>query len=177
MMADLERLVSLVHRQLGRKRIWLTSTATGRIRQIFTSASPKAQARHVASAARRVEQARFVDMLIFFLVRDDAADDGWQSGFTTADGVKKPAYTAFRFPLERTSRSGAVVGLWGQVRPRAGPQSYRLRILRERRLELARRHASTNARGVLSVRVRVAAGSVVQLWSVRDRAASLSIRV
>ena len=79
-------------------------------------------------------------MLIFFLVRDDEADDGWQSGFTTADGVKKPAYTAFRFPLVRTSRSGAVVGLWGQIRPRTGPQSYRLRILRERRLELARRH-------------------------------------
>ena len=177
-MADVERLVTLVHRHLGRKRIWLTEYGyQTNPPDLFLGVSPNTHAQHVASAARRVELAPFVDMLIFFLVRDDEADDGWQSGFTTTDGVKKPAYTAFRFPLVRTSRSGAVVGLWGQIRPRSGPQSYRLRILRGGGWSWLGGTRVTNARGVLSVRVRVPAGSVVQLWSVRDRTASLSIRV
>jgi len=177
-MADLERLVTLVHQQLGRKRIWVTEYGyQTNPPDLFLGVSPTRQAAHVASAARRVEAARSVDMLIFFLVRDDEADDGWQSGFTTADGVKKPAYDAFRFPLVRTSRSGAVVRLWGQIRPRTGPQHYRLRILRSSGWVWLGGTGTTNARGVLSVAIRVPAGSVVQLWSLRDRAAGPAVRV
>ena len=144
---------------------------------MFLGVPPTTHAQHVASAARRVELARFVDMLIFFLVRDDEADDGWQSGFTTVDGLKKPAYDAFRFPLVRTSRSGSVVRLWGQIRPRTGPQKYRLRILRSGGWSWLGGTRVTNARGVLSVTIRVPAGSVVQLWSNRDRAAGSAVRV
>lgn len=177
-MADLERLVELVHANLGRKRIWLTEFGyQTNPPDLYLGVSPTMQARHVESSARRVQLARFVDMLIFFLVRDDAADEGWQSGFTTADGAKKPSYTSFRFPLVRTSRRGDLVGLWGQIRPRAGPQPYRLRILRSGRWSWLGGTRVTNARGVLSVQVRVPAESVVQLWSPRDGAASLSLRV
>ena len=177
-MADLERLVALVHANLGQKRIWLTEFGyQTNPPDLFLGVSPTTQARHIASAARRVELARSVDMLIFFLVRDDAADDGWQSGFTTADGVRKPAYTAFRFPLVRTSRNGDRVGLWGQIRPRSGRQPYRIRILRSGRWSWLGGVRSTDARGVLSVAVRAPAGSLVQLWSVRDGAASLSLPV
>ena len=117
-MADLERLVALVHANLGQKRIWLTEFGyQTNPPDLFLGVSPTKQARHIASAARRVELARSVDMLIFFLVRDDAADEGWQSGFTTVDGVKKPAYTAFRFPLVRTSRHGDRVGSGGRSGP------------------------------------------------------------
>ncbi len=177
-MADLERLVKLVHANLGRKRIWLTEYGyQTNPPDLYLGVSPTVQALHVASATRRVQTAPFVDLLIFFLVRDDAADEGWQSGFTTADGVKKPAYTAFRFPFVRTSRRGELVGLWGQVKPRAGPQPYRLRILRSGRWSWLGGTRLTDARGVLSVKVRLPSGSVVQLWSPRDRAASLSLRV
>jgi hypothetical protein len=177
-MADLERLVQLVHSNLGQKRIWLTEFGyQTNPPDLFLGVSPTTHAQHVASAARRVQLARSVDMLIFFLVRDDAADDGWQSGFTTADGVKKPAYTAFRFPLLRTGRRGDAVTLWGQVRPRAGPQPYRIRIWRSGGWSWLGGTRLTSAQGVLSVTVRAPAGSLVQLWSVRDGAASLSLRV
>ena len=177
-MADLERLVALVHANLGRKRIWLTEFGyqTNPPDRLL-GVSPTTHARHVASAARRVETAPFVDMLIFFLVRDDAADDGWQSGFTTTDGVKKPAYTAFRFPLLSSARRGGEVDLWGQIRPRAGPQPYRIRIWRNGQWSWLGATRLTNAHGVLSVTVRAPVGALVQLWSPRDGAPSLSLRV
>ena len=90
-MADLERLVTLVHKNLGRKRIWLTEFGyQTNPPDTFLGVSPTKQAEYVASAARRAQLAPFVDMLIYFLVRDDAASEGWQSGLTTVSGVKKP---------------------------------------------------------------------------------------
>jgi hypothetical protein len=177
-MADLERLVNLVHKNIGRKRIWLTEFGyQTNPPDIFLGVSPTKQAEYVASAARRVQAAPFVDLLIYFLVRDDAANEGWQSGLTTVNGVKKPAYTAFRFPLVKTSRSGSVVRLWGQIRPGSGAQSYRLRIYRGDAWSWLGGTRVTDARGVLSVQVRAPAGSLVQLYSVRDRAPSLAVRV
>ncbi len=73
---------------------------------MFLGVSPDKQAAYVASAARRVELAPSVDMLIYFLVRDDAAAEGWQSGFFDVDGNPKPSYTALRFPLERRLQAG-----------------------------------------------------------------------
>ena len=38
-----------------------------------------------------------IDMMIWFLVRDEARiGNGWQSGFYTASGRRKPSFTAFR---------------------------------------------------------------------------------
>ncbi|MGH3077263.1 MAG: hypothetical protein ACRDPZ_03675, partial [Gaiellaceae bacterium] len=177
-MADLERLVALVHKNIGRKRIWLTEFGyQTNPPDLFLGVSPTTQAQHIANASRRVQLARSVDMLIFFLVRDDTEDGGWQSGLTTADGVKKPAYTAFRFPFVRTSSNGGLVRLWGQIRPRSGPQPYRIRVLRDGRWSWLGGTHVTGARGVLTVTVRAPAGTLVQLWSVRDGVASLSVRV
>jgi hypothetical protein len=37
-----------------------------------------------------------IDMLLWFLVRDEAnVPSGWQSGLTTVTGKKKPAWNAF----------------------------------------------------------------------------------
>jgi hypothetical protein len=177
-MADLERLVQLVHRNIGRKRIWLTEFGyQTNPPDIFLGVSPTKQAEHVASAARRVSLAPFVDMLIYFLVRDDAADEGWQSGLTTVRGVKKPAYTAFRLPLVKASRTGATVALWGQIRPGSGRQTYRLRVYRDGGWEWLGGTRSTDARGVLSPRVRVPAGSLVQAYALPSGLASLAVRV
>jgi len=35
-------------------------------------------------------------MMIWFLVKDERRLGGWQSGFFTAGGHRKPSYTAFR---------------------------------------------------------------------------------
>jgi hypothetical protein len=177
-MGDLERLVKLVHKNLGRKRIWVTEFGyQTNPPDIFLGVAPTKQAEYVASASRRVELAPFVDMLVFFLVRDDAAAEGWQSGLVTVGGVKKPAYTAFRVPLVKTARRGPVVRLWGQVRPGAGAQRYRLRVYRGGGWIWLGPTRTTNARGVVSVQMRVPAGSLVQLYALDERAASLAVRV
>jgi hypothetical protein len=35
-------------------------------------------------------------MMLWFLLKDESRLGGWQSGFFTAAGKKKPAYDAFR---------------------------------------------------------------------------------
>ena len=58
-------------------------------------------------------------------------------------------------------------GLWGQIRPGAGPQQYRLRIRRGGAWAWLGGTHSTDANGVLRLRVRAPAGSLVQLYSSR----------
>jgi hypothetical protein len=36
-----------------------------------------------------------VDMMLWFLLRDEPTLNGWQSGLLTAAGKKKPAFAAF----------------------------------------------------------------------------------
>ena len=177
-MADLERLIALVRRTFGPKRIWLTEYGyQTNPPDTLLGVPPRTQASRVASAMRRVYEAPGVDLLVFFLVRDDAHDAGWQSGFVTTSGVPKPAYTALRFPLVAVSRKGGLVTLWGQVRPRGGPQPYRLRMLRGGRWSWLGGVRVTDARGTLRVAVRAPTGSVIALYSVRDRAYGLRLRV
>ena len=177
-MADLERLVALVHRHLGRKRIWLTEFGyQTNPPDIFLGVSPEKQAEYVASASWRIHRAPFVDMLIFFLVRDDATAEGWQSGFTSVGGVVKPAYTAFRRPLVRASRTGGLVALWGQIRPGSGRQAYRVRVSRGKGWAWLGGVRQTDARGTLAFRARLAPGSLVQVYALRQRSASLAVRV
>jgi hypothetical protein len=37
-----------------------------------------------------------IDMLVWFLLRDEPQLSGWQSGLATAAGAKKPAWSTFR---------------------------------------------------------------------------------
>jgi hypothetical protein len=37
-----------------------------------------------------------IDMMIWFLVKDEARIKGWQSGLYTASGRRKPSWQAFR---------------------------------------------------------------------------------
>jgi hypothetical protein len=177
-MADLERLEAEVRRNLGRKRIWLTEYGyQTNPPDLLLGVSPAMQAGHVASASRRAYLAPGVDLLLFFLVRDDASSDGWQSGLLTSRGKKKPAYTAFRLPLTQVERKGSTTRIWGQVRVGAGRQPYRLRLFERGRWSWIGGTRSTDARGFLSVTVRAPRNSLLQIWSLRDRTYSLALRV
>jgi hypothetical protein len=178
-MATLERLLGEVQRAFGSRPVWLTEYG-------YQSNPPEPpplgvsrarQAAYVAAAARRVYTAPRVELLINFLVRDDGARTGWQSGFFTASGGTKPAYRAFMLPLTQAARRGRVVLLWGQVRPRTGRQPYRIRLSTGRGWTWVTGTLRTDRRGFVSIGVRARPGRRVQLWAPRDRAFSLTLRV
>jgi hypothetical protein len=177
-MAQLERLLEEVRRSFGPTRVWLTEYGYQTDPpDAILGVSPDLQARYVASAARRVYLAPYVDMLIHFLVRDDAETDGWQSGLISDDGNRKPSYTAFRLPLEQVSRTRDRVILWGQIRPRPGSQPYRLRIYRDGLWSWLGKTRLTDARGFFTVTVRATRGSLVKVFSPGERGYSLELRI
>jgi len=177
-MAELGRLLNQVQRAFGPKRIWLTEYGyQTNPPDILLGVSPAKQAEYVASAARRVYLAPRVDMLIYYLVQDDAQPDGWQSGLVTSGGLPKPSFTAFRLPFTEVSRSGNRVHLWGQVRAGSGQRPYRLRALVGGRWSWLGGSRLTDAHGFFAVTVTAPRGSVLQLWSPRDHAYSLELRV
>jgi hypothetical protein len=90
-------LVNEVTRLYGKKRIWITEYGyqTRPPDRVF-GVSWKAQAKYLAQAYSIARKNPRVDMMIWFLVKDESRLAGWQSGFFTAKGQRKPAYTAFR---------------------------------------------------------------------------------
>jgi hypothetical protein len=174
-MATLERLIKAVKRWLGPKRIWLTEYGyQTNPPDRWLGVSWALQARYVAEAGLRVWRLPYVDMLINFLVRDDVSDSngiqrGWQSGLYTVSGRAKPSSTAFMLPLAQMSRTGTQTTLWGQVRPRRGRQPYRLQQLRGGSWRWMGASRTTNADGTFVVTVQAPRGSLLRVWSPRDR--------
>jgi hypothetical protein len=182
-MATLERLINAVNRYLGPKRIWLTEYG-------YQTSPPDhwlgvtwaQQAHYVAEAALRVWKAPHVDMLINFMYRDDADDDpgfqaGWQSGFYSAAGRVKPSLLAFTLPLVQVSRAGSGTSVWGQVRPRSGPQSYRLQVFRGGSWQWVGPTLRTGARGNFLRKVSTTAGERLRFWSTADHEFSLTLTI
>jgi hypothetical protein len=172
-MATLERLLREVERAWPGKRIWLTEHGyqTNPPDRYF-GVSHHAQARYLGEGSLRAYRAPRVDLLIHYLVRDEADVGRFQSGLFTAAGVAKPSASAFPLPLAAAAR-GTV---WGQVRPGTGPHSYRLQLVRSNGTTVwlggVRR---TTARGFLTA--RVPRGSVVRLYSVRGRGFGVPVLV
>jgi hypothetical protein len=121
-MATISRLVSLVKKNFGSARIWLSEWGyqTNPPDKIL-GVSPALQARYLAEGAYQAWHTPRVDMLIQFLYRDEPDISRFQSGLETLSGAKKPAYFAFQLPLAQVGRTGGTVSLWGQLRaPDAG---------------------------------------------------------
>lgn len=170
-MADLERLEREVERAFGRTPIWLTEYGyQTNPPDMFLGVSPEQQAAYVASSALRVYRSSSVDMLVYFMVRDDGSPAGWQSGVRYADGSPKPSYAAFRMPLVQTARRGGIVELWGQVRPRSGAQRFRIWLEGDDRAGWLGGVRRTDAHGFFTIRLPAPAGSRVRIWSPRDAA-------
>jgi hypothetical protein len=172
-MATLGKLLTETQRAWPGKRIWLTEygyQTNPPDRDLGVSYG--LQARYIGEAALRVYRAPRVDMLIQFIIRDDANQAGWQSGFFTTAGKVKPSYDAWRFPLAQASRSGTRTVLWGEIRPRSGAQTYRLQVYRGGRWQAVGGTTRTNGRGIFQRTLTAPKGTKVRLYSLRDRAAS-----
>jgi hypothetical protein len=123
------------------------------------------QARYIGESALRVWQQPGVTMLIHFLVRDEPALGGWQSGLFSAGGSAKPAYHAIALPLAEVSRSGARVVLWGQVRPGSGARTYVLQWSVGGHWRAVGGTGHTGASGTFSRTVTLPRGARIRVWA------------
>jgi hypothetical protein len=167
-MATLPKLIQEVRRDFGsRTRIWLTEYGyNSKPPSRWLGVSNSLQARYVGEAALRAFLAPRVDLLIHFLVRDEPNGQRWTSGVLTSRGKLKPSFSGFALPFAQVSRHGTRTTLWGQVRPRSGPQPYRFR---KGRWVWVGGTRSTSSRGFLRRVVVAGRGSKFRLWSLRDR--------
>ena len=169
-LANLRVLVDAVRRAWGGgKRIWLSEWGyQTNPPDKFLGVAPRLQAQYIGEAARLVYRTRQVDMLIQFLYQDEPQTDRFQSGLLNSRGRATPGLYAFMFPLASTA-DGSVARLWGQIRPRAGRQPYRIQLYSRRRKAWLTPVRSTDRRGIFALSVRVPIGAVLRVWSIRDR--------
>jgi Glycosyl hydrolase catalytic core len=95
-MANLPTIRADVTRYFGGKPLWLTEYGyqTNPPDRIF-GVSWSNQARYLSQAFAIARRNPRIDMMIWFLVRDESRLSGWQSGFLTASGRKKPSFSTF----------------------------------------------------------------------------------
>jgi hypothetical protein len=177
-MASLQCLLKDVRRNFGPKHVWLTEYAyKTNPPDRYRGVAPALQARYLAEAARRVYQAPRVDMLINFLIRDEPVVGRWASGFFTAREVVKPSFFSFMLPLAKIGGRGTRVALWGQVRPRSGPQPYLLQRRWRGLWVPAGRVSVTGYRGFFTRQVFAPRGSQFRVWSLLDNTFSPALVV
>jgi hypothetical protein len=169
-MATLERLLTHVRRAWGAKRIWLTEFGyqTNPPDRLLGVSKAK-QARYTADAALRAYLAPQVDMLVHYLLVDEPELARWQSGLLGPGGLRKPAYNAFVLPLAQTSRVKTRTTLWGQIRPRAGRQTYRLQQFRAGKWRSVGGTHRTSVRGFYTRTVNAGTGARFRVWSPKDQ--------
>jgi hypothetical protein len=170
-LANLDLLQGEVRRAWGsRVRIWFTEWGyqTNPPDRVL-GVPPELQAQYVGEAARRVYRATKIDMLIQYLYQDEPQPERFQSGLVTADGRRKPALGAFSFPLAQVDRVRRRTRFWGQIRPRSGRQPYRLQRVEKRKKVWVTPVRRTRPNGSFEVSVRARKGSIVRVYSVRDR--------
>jgi hypothetical protein len=95
-LGNLDQLTAALTQLYGKKRLWITEYGyqTNPPDTIFGVTWAK-QALYLTQAVAIARKNPRVDMLLWFLLRDEPALSGWQSGLLTTDGRKKPAYAAF----------------------------------------------------------------------------------
>jgi Glycosyl hydrolase catalytic core len=90
-------LIRELTRLYGNKRFWITEYGyqTNPPDKIF-GVSWKKQAAYLKQAYARARAHPRIDMLLWFLLKDDTARGGWQSGLMTASGRHKASFVQFR---------------------------------------------------------------------------------
>ena len=90
-------LTKEVTRLYGRKPIWITEYGyQTRPPDRHFGVAWKTQAKYLAQSFAIARKNPRIQMMIWFLVKDESRLAGWQSGFFTAAGKRKPSYFTFR---------------------------------------------------------------------------------
>ena len=96
-LANINVLIAEVRRLYGPHPLWITEYGyqTRPPDEVF--GVPWAlQARYLTQAFAIARRNPRIDMMIWFLLKDQPDLSGWQSGLMTVDGRRKPAYAAFQ---------------------------------------------------------------------------------
>jgi len=96
-LGNLSDLIRAVTQLYGNKRIWITEYGyqTNPPDTLFGVSWAK-QALYLKQAFGVAKQNPRIDLMLWFLLKDDPNLDGWQSGLITFGGKKKPAFAAFQ---------------------------------------------------------------------------------
>jgi putative glycosyl hydrolase len=96
-MANIGTLVSEVTKLWGPRRIWITEYGyqTNPPDRAFGVSFAK-QAAYMKEAFAMARKNPRIDMMLWFLLRDEPTLGGWQSGLLTRTGKKKPSFNVFR---------------------------------------------------------------------------------
>jgi hypothetical protein len=97
-LGNFELLVKELDRLYGKRmRIWITEYGyqTNPTDPIFGVTRAK-QASYLTQAVALARKHPRVDVFLWFLLRDEERQEGWQSGLMTYDGLRKPSFDAFR---------------------------------------------------------------------------------
>ena len=95
-LANLNVLIAAVSHLYGPRRFWITEYGyQTRPPDPAFGVSWSDQARYLTEAFAIARRNPRIDLMLWFLVRDEPNVAGWQSGLMTADGVKKPSFGAF----------------------------------------------------------------------------------
>ncbi len=177
-MARLPDLLKEVKRDFGNKRVWLTEYGYQTNPPDRNLGVSKAlQARYLAQAAYIAYKAPRVDLLVHFMIRDEAKVGRWQSGLFTVGGVQKPSFDAFALPLVQVSRRGSRTVLWSQDRPGQGRQKYVLDRVAGGRWRPVGGAKLTTQRGFVVRVVKATRGARFRLRDVNTRAKSVVLVV
>jgi hypothetical protein len=96
-LGNFSELTKLLTQLYGNKRIWITEYGyqTNPPDRLFGVSYAK-QSAYLTQAFAIARKNPRVDMMLWFLLRDEPGLAGWQSGLLTASGKKKPAFGAFQ---------------------------------------------------------------------------------
>jgi hypothetical protein len=90
-------LIRRLDRLFGPKRLWITEYGyQTRPPDRAFGVRYATQAKYVHQAFRLARKTRRVDMLVWFLIRDERRLSGWQSGVVSVRGKRKPSFRAFQ---------------------------------------------------------------------------------
>ncbi len=96
-LANLDVLIKVVSHLYGPRRIWITEYGyQTRPPDPHFGVSWALQAKYLTQAFAVARGNPRIDLMLWFLVRDEPALSGWQSGLMTVGGTKKPAFSAFQ---------------------------------------------------------------------------------
>jgi hypothetical protein len=93
---NINNLLKLISQYYGPKHLWITEFAyqTDPPNKHFGVSYAK-QAQYLTQSYAIARANPRIDMMLWFLVRDDPTKNGWKSGLATATGKKKPAWGAY----------------------------------------------------------------------------------